>query len=173
MGMLRDRMAEDLRLRGLAPFSQTLYLRCAQRFADFYPGRSPLKLGEREVRDFLLHLVKNEGIAPSTQIVYLSSLRFLYRVTLRRPGVVAHIPYPKRPGLVLPHVISGSEVQRLLGCIAPIRQRTMCTLMYATGLRVSEARHLPITDIDYKRCMLRVRAGKGQRDRDVPLGEAR
>jgi hypothetical protein len=50
VGMLRDRMAEDLRLRGLAPISQTHYLRCAQRFADFYSGRSPLKLVEVQRR---------------------------------------------------------------------------------------------------------------------------
>ena len=89
MGKLRDRMADDMKLKGLAPITQGSYLRYAQRFADHYKGRSPLRLGEREVRDFLLHLVKDEGIAPSTQGVCLASLQFLYRVTLRRPEVVA------------------------------------------------------------------------------------
>jgi len=57
-------MADDMKLKGLAPITQGSYLRYAQRFADHYSGRSPLRLGEREVRDFMLHLVKNEGIAP-------------------------------------------------------------------------------------------------------------
>ena len=171
MGKLRDRMADDMKLRGLAPITQESYLRYAQRFADHYQGRSPLRLGEREVRDFLLHLVKDEGIAPSTQGVCLASIQFLYRVTLRRPEVVAGLKHPRRPGLVLPHVLSGSEVVKLLGCITPPRPRTMCTLMYATGLRVDEAVHLQVTDIDSTRGVLHVRKGKGGRDRDLPLGE--
>jgi integrase/recombinase XerD len=171
MGVLRDRMVEDMKLRGLAGVTQTVYLQYAQRLADHYPGRSPLALGEREIRSFLLHLVNDEGIAPSTQAVCVASIRFLYRVTLRRPQVVARIPFPKRPGLTLPQVLSGSEVHRLLGCITPIRPRTMCTLIYATGLRISEAQNLLVTDIDSKRAILHVRKGKGRRDRDLPLGE--
>lgn len=171
MGTLRDRMVDDMKLKGLAPLTQESYLRYAQRFADHYQGRSPLKLGEREVRDFLLHLVKDEGIAPSTQGVCLASIQFLYRVTLRRPEVVACLKHPRRPGLVLPHVLSGSEVAKLLGCITPLRPRTMCTLIYATGLRISEAQNLQISDIDSARGVLHVRKGKGGRDRDLPLGE--
>jgi integrase/recombinase XerD len=171
MGMLRDRMAEDLKLRGLSPITQTSYLRYAQRFADHYPGRSPLKLGEREIREFLLHIVNNDGVSPSTHGVCLAGIKFLYRVTLRRPDVVAHIPLPKKPGLTLPHVLSGSEVGKLLGCITPVRPRTMCTLMYATGLRISEAQHLVVADLDSRRGILHVRAGKGRRDRDLPLSD--
>jgi len=169
MGMLRERMVEDMKLRRLAPITQETYLRYAQRFADHYPGRSPLKLGEREIRSFLLHLVEEDGVAPSTHAVCLSSIKFLYRVTLRRPEVVAQIPAPKKPSLTLPQVLSGSEVLKLLGCITPIRPRTMCTLIYATGLRISEAQNLVVTDVDSRRAVLHVRKGKGQRDRDLPL----
>jgi integrase/recombinase XerD len=168
MGMLRDKMAEDLRLRGLAPVTQATYLRNAQRFADHY-HRSPLKLGERHVRDYLLHLVKEQGVAPATHGVCVASLKFLYGVTLDRPEVVERIPYPRMP-LVLPEILSGTEVQRLLDCITAIRHRTLCTLMYATGLRVTEACHLLPSDIDAGRGLLRVRQGKGRKDRDVPIG---
>jgi len=169
MGVLRDRMADDLRLRGLAPITQTSYLRYAQRFVDHY-GRSPLKLGEREIRDFLLYMVRDQGVAPSTHVVCVASLKFLYGVTLKRPQVVESIPYPKRP-LPLPVVLSGSEVQRLLERIESILHRTICTLMYATGLRVTEACTLRPADIDSCRGLLRVRQGKGRKDREVPVGE--
>jgi site-specific recombinase XerD len=169
MGLLRERMAEDLKLRGFAPITQTSYLRYAQRFADHY-GRSPLRLGERDVRDFLLHLVKKERVAPSTHVVCLASLKFLYAVTLNRPEVVERIPYPKKP-LVLPDVLSGTQVQELLGCVTSIRHRTICTLIYATGLRITEACNLLPADIDAGRGLLRVRQGKGGKDRDVPVGE--
>ena len=171
MGMLREKMAEDLKLRGLAPITKTSYLRYAQRFADHYAPRSPLRLGEREVRGFLLHLVEEKGISPSTHVVCLAAIKFLYQVTLRRPEVVSRIPYPKRP-LPLPDVLSGSEVQRLLGCITSMRMRLICTTIYATGLRVSEARQLRAEDIDAKSQLIHVRRGKGCRDRRVPMGEA-
>ena len=111
MGRLRDKMAEDLRLRGFAPQTQRTYLRYAQRFADHY-HRSPAMLGEREVRAFLLHMVKVEGVAPSTHVICVASLKFLYAVTLQGPQVMERIPYPRRP-LTLPGILSGSEVR---GC---------------------------------------------------------
>ena len=169
MGMLRERMAEDLRLHRFAPVTVTSYLRHAQRFADYYPGRSPLKLGAEEVRGFLVHLVDEEHISASTHVVCLASLKFLYGVTLKRPEVVASIRYPKRAAL-LPMVLSGSEVQRLLGCITSIRHRLLCTLLYATGVRVSEGCRLELKDIDSRRGLIHVRQGKGRRDRQLPLG---
>jgi integrase len=87
-----------------------------------------------------------------------------------RPEVVAGIPYPKRPS-PLPEVLSGSEVQRLLGCITSIRMRLVGTTFYATGLRVSEACQLRPDDIDAQRGLIHVRLGKGSRDRQVPMGE--
>ena len=170
MGMLRERMAEDLKLRGLAPITVASYLRYAQRFAEHYAPRSPLRLGEREVREFLLHMVEEKGVSPSTHVVCLAGIKFLYEVTLRRPEVVKRIPYPKRP-ISIPDVLSGSEVQRLLGCIMSIRMRLVCTTMYATGLRVAEACHLRPGDIDAQRRLIHVRLGKGGRDRQVPMGE--
>jgi integrase/recombinase XerD len=171
MGMLRDRMAQDLQLKRFALITQTSYLRYAQRFVDHYRGRSPLKLGEREVREFLSYLVHHDRVSSSTQGVCVASLKFLYGVTLRRPEVTARIPYPKKPGLVLPTVLTGSEVQKVLGGIHSLRLRTMCTLIYAIGLRVSEAQHLPISAIESKRQVIRIREAKGRRDRDLPISD--
>ena len=170
MGVLRQRMTEDLKLKGFARSTQESYLYYAQRFANHYAGRSPLRLGEREVRRFLLELVETDVIGPSTQAVCLAALKFLYKVTLRRPEVVAHIPSPRRP-VPQPQVLSGSEVEKLLGCIRPLRSRTLCTLLYATGLRIREACGLKPEDIDSQRGLLFVRQGKGRRDRHVTLGE--
>jgi len=170
MGILRQRMTEDLKLRGLAPITVASYLRYAQRFAEHYAPRSPSKLGEREVKGFLLHMVEKERISASTQVVCLAGIKFLSETTLKRPEVVAGIPYPKRPS-PLPEVLSGSEVQRLLGCITSIRMRLVGTTLYATGLRVSEACHLRPDDIDAQRGLIHVRLGKGGRDRHVPMGE--
>jgi integrase/recombinase XerD len=97
MGALRDRMVEDLTLRGMSPLTMAVYLRYAQLFVNHHGGVSPLRLGEGAVRAFLLHRVKEEGVSPSTQRLCVTSLKFLYGVTLKRPQVVARIPYPKVP----------------------------------------------------------------------------
>ena len=170
MGLLRERMAEDLKLRGLAPITVASYLRYAQRFAEHYAPRSPLRLGEREVKGFLMHMIEQRRVSPSTHVVCLAGIKFLYRVTLRKPEVVASIPYPRRPA-PLPDVLSGTEVHRLLGCITSIRMRLLCTTIYATGLRVAEACRLRPVDIDARRRLIHVRRGKGGRDRQVPMGE--
>ena len=114
--------------------------------------------------------MNKEGIGPSTQGVYLSAIKFLYRVTLGKPEAVAGIKHPKKPQ-PLPDVLSGSEVQRLLMCITSIRPRLICTVMYATGLRISEALRLRLDDIDSRRGLIRVSQGKGRRDRQVPTGK--
>jgi len=168
MGRLREKMEADLTLRRLAPTTTRGYLRYAQRFADHYPGRSPLKLGEDEVRGFLLHMVEKEGISPSTQVVCVAAVKFLYRVTLNLPEVVARIPYPKR-AYRLPTILSGSEVEKLLRCITSIRVRLVCAVLYAAGLRISEACQLGPGQIDSRRGLIHVH-GKGQRDRLVPMG---
>jgi site-specific recombinase XerD len=101
--------------------------------------------------------------------VCLASLKFLYRVTLNRPEVVARLGFP-RPPQRLPEVLTGSEVERLLGCITSIRHRMICTLCYGVGLRISEAYSLRPEHIDSARGIIHIRQGKGRRDRDLPLG---
>lgn len=74
MGLLRERMAEDLKLRGLAPITVESYLRYAQRLAEYYAPRSPLRLGEREVKDFLLHMIEERRAArPRTSSAWRAS----------------------------------------------------------------------------------------------------
>ena len=94
MGALRERMAVDLRLRGLSPVTQRMYLRCAERFVAYYQ-RSPRALGESEIRAFLDHLVQEKRVSRSTHGVYVAAVHFLYRVTLDRPWVVRRIPFPR------------------------------------------------------------------------------
>src|SRR5438552_4467661 len=166
MGQLRDRMDADLRLRGLSENTRRLYLRCARDFAA-YCGRSPAVVGTEEVRAFLRHLVDTRR-APSTCGVYAAALRFLYDVTLDRPAVAARIPRRRVPER-LPTILSTTEVERLLAAVHAPKHRAILMTAYGTGLRVSEIVALRTTDIDGDRLLIRVRAGKGGHDRDVPL----
>lgn len=166
MGELRDRMEADLKLRGLAAITQRMYLRIARAFAGYF-RRSPAELGEPEIRKYLLHLVER-NLSPATRVVYAAALKFLYQVTLRRPEVVAWIPFPKVPRK-LPDILSGTEVERLLGTIRSLKYRAIIMVTYASGLRIREAVSLKPSDIDSPRRVIHVRLGKGQKDRLVPL----
>ena len=165
----RDQMIADMELRQLSAGTIENYVRCCDRFVEHYM-RQPNELGETEVRCYLLHLLKVRKLSPSALKMHVAALRYLYRTTLRRPEVVEHVPWPKIPKS-LPEVLSGTEVAELLGAIVSLKHRAILTAAYGAGLRVSEACRLTTADIDSKRMVLRVRCGKGKKDRYVMLSE--
>jgi integrase/recombinase XerD len=170
MGVLREKMLEDLKLRNRSEITQRAYLGCARRFADYFDGRPPATLGDREIREFLLHVVEERGASPATHHQYVAALKFLYSVTLRKPQAVAQIPYPSVPKR-LPDILTGSEVERLLSCITSVKYRAICSTAYGTGLRIHEACTLKPQDIDSPRGLIHVREGKGKKAREVMLPE--
>ena len=107
-------------------------------------------------------------LAPSSVSVATGALRFLYKVTLKRDWAVDEIPMPKRP-FKLPVILSREEVMQFLNSVHSIKHRAILVTAYAAGLRISEATHLKVTDIDSQRMMLRVDQGKGRKDRYVML----
>jgi len=159
-------MTEDLKLKKYAESTATEYLRCARNFAAFHM-RSPSKMGEPEIRDFLLGLAFGEASA-ATLKMHVASLKFLYATTLRRPEEVVALAWPKVPHR-LPDILSGSEVEALLAAIEPLEHRAVVMTAYGTGLRISEACSLQTADIDSKRNIIHVRDGKRARDRYVML----
>ena len=167
MGELRDRMEADLRLRNLRPNTQAAYLTTAKALAAWH-GRSPTLLGAEDVRAFLVHLQSERQISASTLGVYLAALRFLFCVTLGRPEVMASFASP-RIVQKLPRVLTGTEVLSLLQAISSLKYRTLATLLYGAGLRVTEACRLQVGDIDSARMVIHVRDGKGGKDRNVML----
>jgi integrase len=126
-------------------------------------------LGPEEIRAFQLHLITERHLAPSTLIVAVAALRFLYTVTLKQPWPVdVGVPAPTitRP---LPVVLSPGEVVHFLACIPGLKHRAILTTCYAAGLRIAEAVRLTIPAIDGQRMVLRVAQGKGRKDRYVML----
>lgn len=160
-------MCEDLVLRGREPNTINAYLGCIRRFAAFFM-RSPAEMGATEIRTFALHLLNVRKLAASSVGVYVGALVFLYRITLGRPEEVAALPRPKVPKLV-PVILSGSEVERLLGAIRSLKHRAMAMLAYGCGLRIGEICQLEVGDIDAKRMVVHVRHGKGNKQRQVML----
>lgn len=169
MGKLRDQMIEDLQLRGYARGTQKQYVDCARAFVAYH-RRPPQEMGELEVRQFLMHLVEKKKASAATRKMHVAGIKFLYQVTLRRPEVVAAIPWPKVAHGV-PEILSGSEVVSLLEAIESTKHRAVVMTAYGAGLRISEVCTLQVEDIDSARMTIRVRHGKGDRARYVPLPE--
>lgn len=170
MGKLHDRMREDLLLKAYSPHTQSAYLRCARHFASHYM-RSPEEMGEQEIRDFLLHLVRDRKASPATLGMYVNAIKFLYNITLKRPEEVKEISHPKRPK-TLPVILSPQEVLRVFAAVRSVKHKAIMATAYAAGLRISEVCGLRIADIDSQRRRIHVRAGKGKKDRYVMLGES-
>ena len=170
MGKLHDQMSEDLVLKAYSPHTQRAYLRCARHFAKHYM-RSPEEMGAQEVRDFLLHLVRDRKASPATLDMYVNALKFLYNITLKRPDAVEGISHPKRPK-TLPVILSPEEVLRIFAAIRSVKHKAIIATAYAAGLRISEVCGLRLADIDSQRKRIHVRSGKGKKDRYVMLGES-
>ena len=167
MSKLREKMEADLRLKGFRPNTQVAYLRCVRRFATHF-GRSPDRLGAAEVRAFLDVLACERQASPSTRRVYLAALRFFYRVTMERPTVVVHIPFPRVPQ-PLPDILSPAEIAQRLALTRSLKHRAILMTAYGAGLRVSEICALRVTDIDSPRMVIHIHDAKGGTDRYVML----
>jgi integrase/recombinase XerD len=167
MTPLRRRMIEDMELKNLAPRTIAVYTGRVAAFARHF-GRSPDALGREEVRSYLLHLVQEEHASWCVYNQTVAALRFLYEVTLERHGIMVRIACPKQPKR-LPSVLSLEETARFFSAILSIKHRAILMTAYAAGLRISEVVGLRVDDIDSQRMVLRVRQGKGRKDRYVML----
>jgi integrase/recombinase XerD len=167
MTPLRIRMQEELQRRNYSEITTVCYVRHVAEFAKHF-GRSPASLGAEEIKQFQLHLIHEKKQSWSTYIQATAALRFLYVKTLGQAFMAEKIPYPKRPKL-LPTVLSQEEVRRLLDATTSLKHRALLMTLYGAGLRVSEACHLGVADIDSSRMVIHVRQAKGHKDRDVML----
>jgi site-specific recombinase XerD len=163
-------MLEDMQIRNLAQNTQNSYLRQVSLFARHFKN-SPEALGPEQIRTYQVYLTNEKKLAPGSILIATSALRFLYNVTLQKGWDVTQvIPAPKKPQ-TLPIVLSPEEVLLFLSCVPGHKARTLLTVCYAAGLRISEAIALRPTDIDSQRMTIRVDQGKGKKDRYVMLSE--
>ena len=164
---IRDRMQQDLERGGYAKHTIRHYLVAALAFVRYSGDRSPLQLGQQELRAFVAHLEERQ-LSEGRMRQYLAALKFLYGRTLGRPHEVAWIVYP-RSKRTPPKVLSGSEVERVLRHVDSVLHRAIAHTLYGAGLRLSEALHLEVRDVDAARHLLHVRHGKGGHERFAAL----
>jgi site-specific recombinase XerD len=166
MSPLRRHMIEDMTIRKLAPKTQHDYVQRIKNFAAFL-GRSPDTASFEDVRRYQLHLAAS-GIGVPTINQTVSTLRFFFRITLRRHEIVEHTHVIHEPRK-LPVVLSVEEVARLLDAAPGLKYKAALSVAYGAGLRATEVVSLKVADINSKRMIIRVEQGKGGKDRNVML----
>src|SRR5258707_8978543 len=164
MSPLRRRMIEDMTIRKLAPKTQQGYIRTIRDLAALL-GRSPDTASFEDVRRYQLHLAAS-GVGVPTINQTVSTLRFFFRVTLRRHEIVEHTHVIHEPRK-LPVVLSPEEVARLLDAAPGLKYKAALSVAYGAGLRAAEVVSLKVSVIDSNRMIIPVEQGKGGKDRNV------
>jgi site-specific recombinase XerD len=130
--------------------------------------RSPDRLGRPHIEQYLLFIRDVKKVSYCWYNQCVCALRFFYRYVLDRPKLVQRIPYPHRERH-LPVVLSVDELVAFLAAIRSLRDRVILTVLYSAGIRLGEVCRLRLDDIDSSRMLLRIRQGKGHKDRFAPL----
>jgi integrase/recombinase XerD len=166
MTPLRQRMLEDMQLRGLSARTQECYVAAVRQLAEHFHSR-PDRLTEEQLRQYFLYLANEKKVARATATIALCGIRFFYEQTLRLPWTTLRFVRPAREKK-LPVVLSRDEVRQVLGLVRIPVYRECLTTIYAGGLRLLEGARLQVADIDSGRMVLHIH-GKGKQDRYVPL----
>jgi integrase/recombinase XerD len=169
MSVMRRRMEEELNLRGCSPRTKNVYIAWVRRFAEHY-HRPPERMGKKEVRAFLVHLLEERKLSRSSVVQAYCAIRFFYVHVVHRAFELEDVSFPKRKR-TLPLVLSESEVKRLLDAAETLRDQAMVMTLYSSGLRLGELLNLHVKDIDSSKMQIRVRQGKGVKDRNVILSQ--
>ena len=167
MSALRQKMIEDMQLKGLAVRTQEAYVNAVLQLSR-HLKKSPAHIDEQELREYFLYLKNEKQAAESTFAIALCGIKFFYEQTLKKEWHTLQLVRPERKKK-LPVVFSTEEVKRVLDCVHRFPYQVCLHTIYACGLRLLEGTRLRVKDIDSGRQMLHVVAGKGGKDRYVPL----
>lgn len=170
MSELRNKMLFDLELKGYSPGTVTLYLANVSNFAKYF-NKSPELLGENEIRQYLHYCITEKHYSEVYVNTIHASLKFIYTKTLGRKWNRTNLSRVKQCKR-LPNVLSKSEVKSIFNETENLKHKALLMTIYGAGLRVSEVANLAITDIDSKNMQIKVRKGKGKKDRYTFLSEA-
>jgi integrase len=154
MTPLRQRMIEDMQLKGLSASTQEGYLNAVRGIARHY-HRSPDELSEEDLRQYFLYLANEKKVARSTATVAICGIKFLYEQTLQQQWSTLRLVRSPR-GKKLPVILSREEVRRALAAVRIPAYRACLTTIYACGLRANEGAHLRVEDVDSGRMFLHI-----------------
>lgn len=165
---LLDQLRDEIRRRNLSLRTEKTYHHWNLRFILFHGKKHPKDMGEPEITAFLTHLARDRNCSASTQNQALAAILFLYRWILRKPvDWIDDFQRAKKPQR-LPQVFTVDETRRILAALTGTRW-LMASLLYGSGLRITECLSLRVKDLDLDRMQITVRNGKGAKDRVTML----
>lgn len=164
---LLARYCQHIAQKRYSPQTLKNYRSAFQQLLTHYAPRLPLELSKQEVLDYLALRVSG-GISKAYQNLLINAIKFYYEQVEDQPREYCAVPRPKRL-LQNPKVLTKEEVRSLLANTDNPKHRAMLMLAYGLGLRLGEVLALTPQDIDSKRLALRIRGGKGKKDRNLPL----
>jgi integrase/recombinase XerD len=164
---LRKMRLEELQRRNYSQTTVKGYLKIVEAFANYF-HRSPDQLGPDQIRAYQAYLFTGRKLNARTVGHHTAALRFFFCKTLKRACPIEEVPYPKAPRR-LPKILTREEAIQLIDSASNLFHRALLMTAYSTGMRRAEVCNLKVDDIDSARMLIRIRQGKGRRDRDVPL----
>jgi len=170
MDKLIDDMHKDMALRNFSPRTVKTYLYHIRNFREYFNGNVE-GLKEDDLRNYLYHVKVEMGYSSSNLAQAFSAIKYLYRGALKMPLSLGRLKGPKK-AMKLPVVLSREEVKAIFEATKHVKYRMILMVIYSGGLRVSEAAHLKVRDIDSSRMQIRVEQGKGKKDRYTLLSTA-
>ena len=156
-----------MKYRNYSDATITLYTKCVHDLAYHY-RISPLSISQEEIKNYFYTLIDKNTSSAKLHITY-SAIKFFYK-THGQPHYLDLLPRPKRP-FIIPEVLNQQEVELLLACSKTLRYKTIFTLIYSSGLRISEALNLEVSNIDFQRKMILIKNAKGNFDRYAILSD--
>lgn len=159
-----------LSLNGKGERTQEAYTRAVRMLSAFY-GKRPDELSEGELEAYFLHRRNVDHWSANTMRICYCGIRFFFVQVLQRNWHLFDILRAKSESR-LPAVLSREEVRALLACVRTPHNHAFLSTVYTCGLRLQEALHLEVSDLDSERMMIHVHRGKGAKDRLVPLPHA-
>jgi len=161
---------ELLILKNFSTATRSMYLRTLKSFLRFCKRKFPRDpLSQDLARQYILVRHK-QGRSWSTINCDYSSLRKYFKEVLEIDWFLKKMPRPKK-GRSLPQILSQQDVIKLINCAATYKHQVFICFVYVTGLRLSEACNVTFADIDRNRLQIRVRKGKGAKDRYIQIPE--
>ena len=138
-----------------------------QKFLDFV-GKSAREVNTQDIKDYLLYL-KAKNYSNTSLNNVISALKFYYQQVLKRK-LFFNIHRPKKEKF-LPVVLSKQEIIRIINSTNNLKHKLILSLLYGSGLRVSEVVKLKISDLDIDNKTILIKASKGNKDRFSLLSE--
>lgn len=169
MNSLRTRYLQEMQRRNYSPRTIKTYVSCLKRLSVYY-NQSPDTISIQEVKDYLHHIIVKQQASNSLINQTISAVKILHQGVLGLEWNPIKLIRPRREKR-LPTILSRQEIDKIIAVTINLKHKSILTLAYSSGLRMSELLNLEIKDIDSERMQIRVCSGKGKKDRFTILSK--